>query len=432
LAAAIAIFCGYTIIGSMIAFGDSLIWNTPFAVSYQDFVGSIVIQVLCAWMLSAILISIVWTIPQWLRWEQTRFGLGTGFVLAGIVVPVLLIGVFTTNAYLRIPKQKWIPDTLSIGDFQESERSTPQKVSFTEPLAIGNLQNWSDYQQYTYKIIKSRTNKEAWDAMKWLDSLQQEMSTRSRELDKVSAKPNQLDWRSQTMLNRWSKRISILARIAIISRNRKLFDQAITTLVKLTEFNNVVDPVSQMLQQIHLIRKFESCNDNDLRWMLESQSLKPLLQDVLSLDEYRRWSIMRAIAFKESLTNPDDTVEGMRKIERYALGSDFVLEIPIMSVHYQPYALSTCFIRSRISREFAAEIEAAEGLIAMKRQASKSYESLPIYDAMQVYEKARQRNELPAERIDVFVDLSDFLHYRESLNALNDRIQEVGKQQQDH
>jgi hypothetical protein len=166
--------------------------------------------------------------------------------------------------------------------------------------------------------------------------------------------------------------------------------------------------------------------------MLESQSLKPLLQDVLSLDEYRRWSIMRAIAFKESLTNPDNNVEGMRKIERYALGSDFVLEMPPMSVHYQPYALSTRFIRSHVSRGFAAEIEAADELIAMKRQrTSTSDEDLSIYESMQVYEKARRRYELPAERVDVFVDLSDFLHYRESMNALNDRIQEVGKQKQD-
>jgi len=269
LAVAILILYGNIFIGYMITFGSEEVTRSSFQSSYEDFVNFFVVQVLCIWMLTVILISMFWTVPQWLRWEQARFGLATGLVLTGFVGPALLIGIFTTVAYLSLPNPKWIVDT---------------------------------------------------------------------------------------------------------------------------------------------------------------QPLKTLLSDDAALVEYRRWSIERATVYQERLKESNLTPDRERTFARYGMEKSLPFDKPTNPLLFIPNALVNRFILSNMSREFTAEIEAVDELIARSNQASESKTSR--YEDLQIYIKARVRHGLPDfERSPLSVNLSHFLRSRDKSEALQSRMEALQSEQ---
>ena len=105
----------------------------------------------------------------------------------------------------------------------------------------------------------------------------------------------------------------------------------------------------------------------------------------------------------------------------------FPFEKPTNSLLSFSNALVNRFILSSMSREFTAEIEAVDELIARNTQAPDG--NTTFDDDLQVYNKARTRHGLPdVNQSPLSVNLSNFLRSREKSQAFINRIEAIERE----
>ena len=383
----------------------------------------ITLGIQCVWMVTVVVLALFWIVPQWLQRERSEIRLGIGYVISGIAIPCLLFVTATVGFYVKIPEPVWHdPKLLAI---QANEGKPTWQVSSTMNGWL-NEAYWNNATGLR-SIVVERNASRIINEIGSMQKLQLEMERMLTDIEQATASSSEVELTSLTRLSSWPLDILSLAKTAILQSDRELFDQSILALLKLQEFNFVVDPASRILQQLSMVSMFESCSDDNLRWMLESQSLRTLLSDVATLDEYRQWSIARTIAYQEALKLPTLTPRAVRMFAQYRINYSFPFEKPANPLLYFPYALVNRFVLSSMSREFTAEIEAVDELIAMNTQA---LDGTTTFDDEQVYINARMRNGLPdVKQSSLSVNLSDFLRSREKLQALIHRIEAIQRGQ---
>ncbi len=392
---------------------------------YSDLVFRLSLGIQCVWMVTVAIVALVWTVPQWFQRERSEIRLGIGYVISGIVIPCLLFVIAAPGLYWNIPEPSWSNPTLLMA-----------KESMGQPTWVLSLNtsDWGDRQYWNnktiWKSVRDRSNEEhrifPYNKKEGLQGEQLEMDHILTAVKTSALHSGELKPDSFSVLSFWLSLTARTIKTAIVRRDRECFDQAAIGLLKLQEFNFIIDPVSRMLQQNSMIEMFQSCSDDDLRWMLESQSLKLLLTDVIPLEEYRQWSVTRVIAYQEALKAPILTPESMRMFDRFRMEHSFPVETPNNIFLSIPYALINRFILSSMSREFTAEVEGVNELIARSTQVRDG--KMTIDDDLQVYRKARKRHGLPGEQQSPLeVNLADFLRYREELQVLTNRIDAIQK-----
>jgi hypothetical protein len=393
---------------------------------YSDLILRLSLGIQCSWMVTVAIVALIWTVPRWFQRERSEIRLGIGYVISGIVIPCLLFVIAALGLYWNTPEPSWSNPTLLLAKESMGE---PKWVLSLDTIEWGNKQYWNN--STIWKSVRDRPNVEhrifSYNKMEELQGSQVAMEHILTTLKISALNPGELQPDSFIEISSWSFQFLRAIKTATVRRDRGCFDQATIALLKLQQFNFIIDPVSRMLQQISMIEMFQSCSDDDLRWMLESQSLKPLLTDLINLEEYRQWSITRAKAYQEALKAPTLTPKSMRMFDRFRMEHSIPFEKPNNFFLSIPYALINQFILSSMSREFTAEMEATDELIAKDNKASESRSS--VDEDLQVYLNARSRHGLPdLEQSPLSVNLSHVLRSREKSREIQMRMEANGKE----
>jgi len=86
-----------------------------------DTIDVIIVDWIIASIAAYLLFAVFWLIPSWIRSERPGRRLAGGFVVSGLVVPLVLLHVIAVAGYWMLPKPLWLSEQLSLAEIEASQ-----------------------------------------------------------------------------------------------------------------------------------------------------------------------------------------------------------------------------------------------------------------------------------------------------------------------
>ncbi len=380
-------------------------------------------------------IAIHWLIPTWSGTDRPERRLAGGFVVSGIVIPILLLHVIAIAGYWMIPRPIRISEKLSAAEFAalkpkshdvdfalKDQSELFQTIGFfNSPLTnVFSRNGTSDDESFLMNEINAMTLDKARiaSAIDWVTELNDDLDRSFARLQTTNASIFEIRLQDLKTLQHYSASCAAMSRLAILRHESELLEKYFDCFKKIQALYPWIDPISRIALHRRVLTVLSACTDEDLTWIAKFYSIKPLLTEVLSLSQYRLWVIERSL-FTDSLLSSDSKWDSNRytwdDLNRYRWRGSMTIGYAPTWYSALPHAIAKREYRYYIAREVVAELAMLDRLIERESQAaSPQGGSNP--------EPITNWQSIPQPPYEFGFHLRDLLRYRELERVVADRV----------
>lgn len=326
------------------------LFNYPYAYrfnSMEDY-GLTSLQ-LFLWIVCVILISVRWIVPRWLLRQTSGSQRLIAYVLTTTLLPLVLFTIVGLTAYWSIPDPDWkkletlagrtisvptkswvelnlegptVEPSILLGRYLGVQRTTSEGIRQYYPFySWQNVDAWES-QNKRYGL----TDEQRQDALDWLDQLHSSIAKVKPSFEHFDRNKFILGRATHSSIAYYTFQCQLLIHLSKFFHDQTLLKRSVEGLLDVQSLQKALDPYSLITLRSHTMGMWESWSEEDLRWMDEIIPLDFVLDDPVSLEEYRRWFAEQAVVYSAAYYGKlDKELSQNKELGRYYhLRADFI------------------------------------------------------------------------------------------------------------